>query len=112
MNQKPNLDAAKKLTVTYRVEPGCLGPKGPDLVEDFCRFAQGKFETHDTEVILWNITPRFDKNLPELQHQINNKLLTRDQASRYLSMFEIDINKFEEHIEELLVEFIDEFMEH
>lgn len=112
MNQKPTLEEDKKLTVTYRVEPGCLGPKGKDLVEDFCSFAQTKFEANDAEFALWNITPRFDKSLPEIQYQIKNKLLSLEQASRYMTMFETDIKPFEEHLEELLVEFIDEFMEH
>ncbi|MFT6898769.1 MAG: hypothetical protein ACJA13_003196, partial [Paraglaciecola sp.] len=30
----------KKLTVTFRVEPGCLGPDGISHIEAFCKFAK------------------------------------------------------------------------
>lgn len=101
----------KKLTVVYRIEPGCLGPKGDELVKDFCLFAQQKFEPVDAEIVNWIITPRFDKALPELQYRIQDKLLTQDHAARYLSMFDMDIGSFEEHMEETLVESIELFMD-
>ncbi len=108
----PTVTNDKKLNVIYRVEPGCLGPTGAELVEDFCRFAQSRFDTQDTDIVVWNITPRFDKSLPELQYSITRKLLTREHAGKYLSLFNQPIDDFEAHVEELLVEFIDEFMDH
>lgn len=101
----------KKLTVVYRIEAGCLGPTGNELVEDFCIFAQQKFEPVDAKIINWIITPRFDKELPELQYKIQDKLLTAEHAKKYLSMFDKDINEFEEHMEETLVESIEQFMD-
>ncbi len=108
---KPAISNDKKLTVVYRIEPGCLGPKGNELVEDFCLFAQQKFEPVNANIINWIITPRLDKSLPELQYQIQDKLLTTDHAARYLSMFDTDITEFEEHMEETLVESIEQFMD-
>ena len=29
----------KKIRLMYRIEPGCLGTKGAEHIEDFCRFA-------------------------------------------------------------------------
>lgn len=106
------MSTSNKLHVIYRVEPGCLGPTGNDLVDEFCSFAQKKFEEHHKDMINWEIQPRHDKAMPELQYKINGKILTEDHASRYLLMFDKDLEDFEISIEDLLVTYIDDFMNH
>ena len=92
------LPSEKKLTIVYRVEPGCLGPKGASHVEDFCFFTQKEFERLDSDYIRWEIEPRNDKSLPELQYKINNKKLTHDKAARYLELFDKNLDEFESHL--------------
>ena len=111
MNNGETLPDNKKINVQYRVEGGCLGPTGDDLVEDFCQFAQLKFNEIDSQFVLWSIIPRFDKSLPELQYMLNNKLLSREQSEKYLSLFQRSLNDFEEQIDEHLVIMIEQFME-
>ncbi len=101
----------RKINVQYRVEAGCLGPTGSELVEDFCQFAQTRFNKIDDQFVQWNIIPRFDKSLPELQYRLNNKLLTREQCEKYLSLFQRSLSEFEEQIDEQLVIMIEQFMD-
>ncbi len=112
MTDASSIPQERKLNVVYRVEAGCLGPTGPDLVDDFCKFARQKFSTHDSQFVDWTVTPRHDKSIAELEYRVNNKILNRDQASRYLQMFDESIDEFERYIEEHLVEYIDDFMDH
>ena len=60
----------KKLHIIFRVEPGCLGPQGDTHVEKFCEFAQQEFNTIDPELIHWDIIPRFDKSLDEINKTV------------------------------------------
>ena len=96
----------KKLTVVVRVEPGCLGPDGNGLVEEFCSVAHIEFEPMDSDFISWEVVPRFDKSLPEIQY----KILTRDQAEKYLDFFNKNLNEFEEHANEKLAILIDQHL--
>lgn len=82
------LPPGKKLTVTFRVEPGCLGPQGDQHVSAFCQFAQTQMAAKDAAFINWDICPRHDKSLPEVDFQLAGKRLTRDQAARYLALFD------------------------
>ena len=61
------LSEDKKLSVIFRVEPGCLGPDGKRYVSEFCSFAQSELRSLDSDYIAWNIIPRKDKKLPEMQ---------------------------------------------
>ncbi len=87
MSNSLSLPKEKKLTVTYRVEPGCLGPKGADHIEKFCLFAQKQVESIDADFVHWEIVPRYDKSLPEMQYQIGKKRLSHDKAATYLQLF-------------------------
>lgn len=107
MNKNLPLPAEKKLTVEFRVEPGCLGPDGLDYVDDFCIYAQKEIEPVDADFIHWDIAPRFDKATPETQYKINNKKLSYDKAAKYLEIFDKDMNEFEGRLYEnfaLLIE--------
>ncbi|WP_420933576.1 hypothetical protein ACOJR9_14145 [Alteromonas sp. A081] len=108
---KTKLPIYKKLLVTFRVEPGCLGPQGPDYVEAFCVFAKQKLKNHHSHCLRWAIKPRYDKSLPELEFQFKNNVVSRDNADKYMNSFDIDIDVLEEGLEESLADLIDVFFE-
>jgi len=99
----------KKLNVVFRVEAGCLGPKGKDHIEQFCSFAQVEVEPIDADFVHWEIVPRHDKSLPEMQYNINGKRLTHDQAAKYLDVFKKSLDEFEGHLHDKLDTLIEQF---
>lgn len=101
----------KKLLVIYRIEPGCLGPQGTDYVEEFCVFAKQKLKSQNSHCLRWSIKPRYDKSLPELEFQIKNATLGREDVVNYMASFDIDIELFEETLEEALADLVDAFFE-
>ncbi|MGS2718287.1 hypothetical protein ACVBE9_08960 [Eionea flava] len=109
MNVSLPLPDHQKLTVTYRVEPGCLGPEGKSYVDAFCVFAQKKVVDLDPDFICWKIVPRTDKNLPEMQYHVRSKQLTHDKADKYLNIFGKSLDEFEDHIMGESVALIDQF---
>lgn len=110
MSNETTLPDSKKLTVTFRVEPGCLGPKGDDLVVGFCEYAGNNFKTIESTFVNWQIIPRFDKSLEEIQYQVNSKTLTQDKVVKYLSMFDSNLDDFEEKIHNTLADQIDLYL--
>ena len=108
-NKKP-LRQDHKLTVTVRVEPGCLGPDGDAHIEAFCRFAQGALEGIDALFVHWLFVPRHDKSLPETQYEVSGKKLSVAMATRYLELFGRRFDDFEEHIHERLGELVEQYM--
>jgi hypothetical protein len=101
----------KKLLVMYRIEPGCLGPQGADFVEDFCVFAKRKLKDTHGHCLRWTIKPRYDKSLPELEFQIKNAVVSRENATKYMGSFDIDIDAFEESLDETLADLVDAYFE-
>lgn len=112
MNIKLPLDQDKKLLVIFRVESGCLGPQGAEHVADFCLAAQKVVDNIDADFVQWEITPRHDKDLPEMEYKLVNKKLTHDKAAKYLSLFNKDLDEFEGHLHDKLALFIDEYLGH
>jgi len=110
MNAKTPLSHAQKLTILCRVEPGCLGPTGASLVDGFCVFAQPRLEAMDPEVVNWKLVPRKDKLLPEMHYQMGNKVLTYDQAGKYLSLFGKEIEDYEEDFHGVLANLVNEHL--
>ena len=104
------LPSNKKLTVYYKMEPGCLGPDGASFIEDYCTFAQSQIAELDQYFINWVIEPRFDKTLPEIQYKINGKELAPSMVEKYLAVFDRELNAFEDHYNELLMGYIDTFL--
>lgn len=102
----------KKLAVTYRVESGCLGPKGAELVSNFCQYAHQKIQTLDADYVSWNIIPRQDKTLPEMSYRVLGKAINHTQAEKYLSVFSKSLDDFECHLSDKLTQLINEFMDH
>ena len=110
MSEISQLSNDQKLKVTYRVEPGCLGPEGAKYVRKFCKFAEQAVVDLDAEFIEWHIVPRFNKGVSEMRYTVNKKQLTHDKADKYLSMFGKELDEFEGHLEERLATIIDDFM--
>ena len=106
------LSQDKKLTVVVRVESGCLGPNGGDHVEEFCSVAQVALEPTDSDFINWEVFARMDKALPEIQYKTNNKILTQEQATKYLTLFNKNIDEFEESLNEKLAIPIDQHLDY
>ncbi len=104
------LPDSKKIIVTFRVEAGCLGPKGDSLVSDFCVFAQENLGSLDSDYVIWCVEPRNDKTLPELQYSVFGKKITHSQAEKYLDVFDQYLDEFEGHLENKLANLIDVFM--
>jgi len=100
----------KKLTVIFRIEPGCLGPTGENLIDNFCLIAQKEFETINSDFMHWHITPRHDKALPEMTYKINNKNLNHDKAEKYLTLFKLNLNEIEDHLHDKLSVLIDQHL--
>lgn len=100
----------KKLNVIFRVEPGCLGPEGADHIDSFCKHAQTVMEPIDSGFVHWEITPRNDKALPEMQYRITNKNMSHDQAEKYLALFDKSLDEFEGHLHDKLAMLIDEYL--
>ncbi|MFC3093513.1 hypothetical protein DRW07_04755 [Alteromonas sediminis] len=101
----------KKLILLYRIEPGCLGPEGGEHVEAFCDFARKKLKDKHKHFMRWTIKPRYDKGLPELEFQIKNAPISREQAAKFMVAFDVNINAFEEQLEEELAQLVDDFFE-
>ena len=100
----------KKLTVTFRVEPGCLGPDGIDHIKGFCKFAKKEVAGLNSDFVRWVITPRYDKSLLETEYKTNNKLLDHDKAKKYLSVFGKQLDDFEENLQDKLSILIEQYL--
>ena len=112
MHIKLPLPDTKKLTVISRIEPGCLGPEGESYVEDFCKFAEKELASLDSDFVHWQLTPRRDKSLAEMQYLLQSKRISHDQAEKYLQLFNESLDEFEHHLHEELAHLIDNFLGH
>ena len=95
----------KKIRLMYRIEPGCLGPQGAEHIEDFCRYANKHIKSPFYAQFVF--LPRYDKTIDERQYSVNSRNLSLVQARAYLKHFDIDIEEFEEQLDELLTKAID-----
>jgi hypothetical protein len=111
MNAALPLPDNKKLMVTYRVEPGCLGPEGATHIRKFCKFAEKGVADVDSDFVRWHIVPRFNKTVSEMRYTVNRKMLTHDKANQYLQMFGKSLDDFEEHLQEKLALLVDDYFE-
>ncbi|MDO6514418.1 hypothetical protein [Neptuniibacter sp. 2_MG-2023] len=97
------------LTVNFRIEAGCLGPEGPAHIDQFCILAHKRLQALHSDFIDWNLTPRSDKTLPEIDYAISGKMLSRAQAARYFTIFDQHIEDFEAAVFEQLPIIIDQY---
>ena len=111
MRNKLPLSADRKITVIYRIEPGCLGPEGPARIDDFCRYAQQQVATIDTEYVIWNILPRLDKSIPEMQYMLAGKRINHQQADKYLKVLGKNLDDFEGDLIDIMTVLIEQFFE-
>lgn len=109
MKEALPLPESKKMTVTYRVEPGCLGPNGTSLIDEFCTYAQKAVESLDADYMIWKIIPRNDKKLVEIQYNVLGKKMSHDQADKYLAIFNKSLDEFEGHLNDNLANLIEDF---
>jgi len=65
----------------------------------------------DADFIHWNIIPRNDKTLPEMQYHVSKKKLTHDKADTYLQLFGKSLDEFEEHIQLECVSLINQYFD-
>ncbi|GIU54107.1 hypothetical protein [Shewanella sp. KT0246] len=99
-----------KLIVLYRLEPGCLGPDGTDHIETFCNLAQQALAAFDTDSCQWFLEPRFNKQLNEMAYCLANKMLTREQAAKYLARLGDDLEQVQESFEDKLTLLINQYI--
>lgn len=104
-----SLDDNKKLAVTYRVEGGCLGPQGKTHIDKFCEYAQENIENPYANFIKLIIIPRHDKSLPEMQFNVLTKKVNHQQAEKYLSLFEQNLDAFECQLSDELTHLINAY---
>ena len=105
------LSDTQKMLVTFRVEPGCLGPQGGQHAEEFCAFAQREFELNENTYVDWHIVPRNDKSAPEMEYSWHGKKITNEQSARYLRTFEHDLAEFEDAVPTKFVHLIERYFE-
>jgi hypothetical protein len=110
MNNSLPLQEDKKLSVTYRVEAGCLGPEGLNHITDFCKFAETEFQTVNSDYISWKIVHREDKTLPEMEYNVFGKMVTEKQAEKYLAVFGLNLDEFEGNLSDNLTTLVNQFM--
>jgi hypothetical protein len=108
INQIPD---EKKLSFICRVEGGCLGPEGEKLVARFCGFAMDKMEGWHGDYLSIKILPRIDKKMPEFDYQIAGRGLSREQAEKYLTLFDQSVDHLEEELNSHLVELINAYLD-
>ncbi len=111
MSNKQVLQDSHKLTVLCRIETGCLGPNGEELIDDFCRYAQSRVKNIDAAFVIWKLVARHDKKLPEMHYSVSGKSLDHAKAERYLSHFDQQLADFEDHFHNHLADLIDDYLE-
>ncbi|MBE0379905.1 MULTISPECIES: hypothetical protein [Pseudoalteromonas] len=99
----------KKIQLLYRVEPGCLGPTGAQIIEHFCVYANQHLSA--PYFAHYHFIPRFDKSKAEREYSINARLLSEPQVQTYLTHFKTTKDGFEEQLDELLTQAIESFLE-
>ncbi len=100
------------LQLIVRVEPGSLGPDGLDHVEAFCEVANKVFAKVDYAQLSFNIVPRYDKSLDELQLLMNDVPLPAQRASLVLDKLNVTFDQVEEEVMERISKLIDRFLGH
>jgi len=100
-----------KLSVVYRIEAGCLGPEGVSHISSFCAFAQKELRALNSSYVNWNIEPRSNKALPEMQYSAIGKGMSHSQADKYLAIFDKSLDEFEIDLGQQMAGLIDRFFD-
>ena len=100
----------QKLFVIYRIEAGCLGPRGNELIADFCAYTQAELGSLASGHMDLSIEPRNDKTLPETQYTLADKRISHSQAKLYLARFDKIPEGFDDNFSDRLEALISEYM--
>ena len=100
-----------KLTLLFRVEPGCLGPEGKQHIDTFCALAMQVFPRLEPELLNWEIVPRHDKKLDEMEFHLAGRRLSEDQADQYLHRAGCDLDHLKERIDETLAMLVERYLD-
>lgn len=98
MPETSDLSATTLLQITFRVEPGSLGPQGRDHVEAFCGLAQQALKPLDAAVMALDIVPRLDKSKPEIECHLSGKKLTQTQMDQWLQSCGYSFDQVEDYL--------------
>ncbi|MCF6441280.1 hypothetical protein L1077_17735 [Pseudoalteromonas luteoviolacea] len=97
------------LYIQLRLEPGCMGPQGKDHIEAFCK--KENASPWQNQFATVSVVPRYDKTLPEWEYRVKNKLLSTEQADKFISMHDMTKPDLEDDIESHMAEEIDAYMQ-
>ena len=111
MNNKLAISNEHRIVITYRVEPGCLGPDGHLHVQAFCDFAQQQMASLDAAYVQWQIVPRYDKSRPEMECRLMGKSLNAKQANQYFAPLGQNFGVIESHLCERISLLIDHYLQ-
>jgi hypothetical protein len=111
MNADNPIPTEKKLLMTYRLEPGCLGPDGEDYIEDFCIYVTAAFMERKSSFAIYRFVPRYNKTLTEIEFSVNHKRLSEAKAGQYINFFGQTLIGFEEDLQNQLTRLVDSFFE-
>jgi len=110
MKEDKTIQANRRLLVQFRLEAGCLGPNGTDHIVDFCDFALAEIKPLNADFIEWEIMPRLDKLLPEIEYRLSGKRLNINQVSKYFQSFNHQLADFEALLDEKLTMSIEHYL--
>ncbi len=99
-----------KFCIVYYIEEGCLGAKGSQIIESFCLFLEQKLNPLNDNLCYWRILPLIDINKPHFEYLLLEKKLKPEQATRYLAKFGLNLEQFENNIDNLVIDFIEEYL--
>jgi len=106
MSQKP-----PQLNITYHVEAGCLGAKGEKHLSPFCLFLTEQLNKTHGELCFWDSKTLTDTQHSHFQYYLQQKKLSRQQATIYLKALNTDIRHFEDNIDDFVIDLIDLYLE-
>ncbi|WP_394201743.1 hypothetical protein [Shewanella waksmanii] len=95
-----------------RIEPGCLGPNGAELVESFCKHAYEELKLFHPKLVNWIPLPRYDKSLPEFEYRVLDKKISRQQAIKLVEVLGGDLSDLEDLFNDKITELIFVFLAH
>ncbi len=110
MPSQTHTPSNNQLSIIYRLEPGCLGPDGTEKIDAFCQIAQQHFQQQTHLHVGLQLIPRNDKSLPEMEFEFAGKKLNREQAQKYLDLFNEDLETFEHELADQLALEINTFL--
>ncbi|MEM7209046.1 MAG: hypothetical protein AAF434_14580 [Pseudomonadota bacterium] len=99
-----------RVLITYRIEPGCLGPDGDQHVDAFCEFVQPYLSVLYPRSCTWNVVPRHDKALDEIEYSLIGRKLTKAQSLKFFESMNSDLPRIEQQAQTVLVESIEVYL--